>query len=83
MQNKRNVFLIESDVASHKLFLNGHVVATFATLEAAEAEANKIANRTVPGAALRFGLDFKWTLSDQELRVAELEDESPETALCR
>ena len=83
MPSKHSFFLIESEPARHKLYLNGQVVATFATLDAAEAEANKIARRDVPGVRLRFGLDFKWTLSDQELRVAELEDESPETALCR
>jgi hypothetical protein len=77
---KHTFFLIESEPARHKLYLNGQVIATFATLEAAEAEANKIANRAVPGATLRFGLDFKWTLSDLEMRAAQLE--SQEATLC-
>jgi hypothetical protein len=72
MRNKHNFFLIESEPARHKLYLNGQVIATFATLESAEAEANKIANAAVPGAALSFGLDFKWTLSDVEMRAAQL-----------
>ena len=73
MRNKHTFFLIESEPARHTLYLNGQVIATFATLDAAEGEANKIANRAVPGATLRFGLDFKWTLSDLEMRAAELE----------
>jgi hypothetical protein len=66
-------FLIDSDRSGHKLSLNGQEIATFATLDAAEAEANKIANRVVPGANLRFELDFMWTLTDLELRAATLE----------
>ena len=77
---KHTFFLIESEPSRHKLYLNGQVIAAFATLEAAEAEANKIANRAVPGATLRFGLDFKWTLSDLEMRAAQLE--SQEATLC-
>jgi hypothetical protein len=73
---RNNIFLIESELSRHKLFLNGQELATFATLEAAEAEAGKIANRAVPGAMLKFGLDFKWTLSDLEIRAATLERES-------
>jgi len=73
MRNKHTFFLIESEPARHKLYLNGQVIATFATLDEAEAEANKIANSTAPGSTLRFGLDFKWTLSDVEMRAAELE----------
>jgi hypothetical protein len=73
MPNKHTFFLIESETARHKLYLNGQVIATFATLDAAEAEANKIAGLAVPGATLRFGLDFKWTLSDLEMRSAQLD----------
>jgi hypothetical protein len=73
-------FLIESERSRNKLFLNGQEIATFATLEAAEAEANKVANRTIPGATLRFELDFKWTLTDLEIRAATLEWESAEAA---
>jgi hypothetical protein len=65
-------FFIESERAGHKLALNGQEIATFTTLDAAEAEANKIANRAVPGNHLRFELDFKWTLSDLEMRAATL-----------
>jgi hypothetical protein len=73
-------FLIESERSRNKLFLNGQEIATFATLEAAEAEANKVANRTIPGATLRFELDFKWTLTDLEIRAATLEWETAEAA---
>jgi hypothetical protein len=65
-------FLIESERSGHKLLLNGQEIATFTTLDAAEAEANKIANRAVPGANLRFELDFMWTLTGLELRAATL-----------
>ena len=65
-------FFIESERAGHTLLLNSQKIATFATLDAAEAEANKIANRAVPGANLRFELDFKWTLTDLEMRAATL-----------
>jgi hypothetical protein len=69
---KSYTFLIESERSRNKLFLNGQEIATFATLEAAEAEANKVAGRTVPGATLRFELNFKWTLTDLEVRAATL-----------
>jgi len=65
-------FFIESERAGHKLVLNGQEIATFTTLDAAEAEANKIADRTVPGAHIRFELDFMWTLTDLEMRAATL-----------
>jgi hypothetical protein len=68
-----NTFLIESQSSRHELILNGRKISTFATLDEAEAEANKVANRMVPGASLRFELDFKWTLSDLEVRAATLE----------
>jgi hypothetical protein len=71
-----NTFLIESERSRHRLILNGREVATFTTLEAAEAEASKIAKHAVPGATLRFELDFKWTLSDLEIRAARLKSES-------
>jgi hypothetical protein len=82
MQETYN-FLIESEPFGHKLYLNGQSIATFATLDAAESEANNIANRAVPGAALRFGLDFKWTLSDLEIRVATLERDRQEATVSR
>ncbi len=73
---KSSIFLIESERSGHTLLVNGQKIATFATLEATETEANQEANRTIPGATLRFELDFKWTLSDLEIRVAVLERES-------
>ena len=63
-------FLIESDRVRHDLVLDGDLIASFHTLEAAEAEANRIANRTAPGATLQFGLDLKSTLNDLEIRGA-------------
>ena len=70
---RRNVFLIESESSRHTLRLDGREISTFDTLGSAEAEANNIANRLAPGASLRFELDFKWTLSDLEIRAATLE----------
>ena len=78
---RRNTFLIESESSRHKLLLDGREISTFATLGAAEAEANEIAGRLVPGASLRFELDFKWTLSDLEIRAAILEA-TQEVLLC-
>jgi hypothetical protein len=75
-----NTFLIESERSRHRLILNGRELLTFATLEAAEAEAGKIARYVVPGATLRFELDFKWTLSDLEFRAANLECENEKAA---
>ena len=66
-------FLIETEDGGHKLLLNGQEIGTFATLDAAEAEANNIANLVVPGANLRFEVDFMWTLTDLEMRAATLE----------
>ena len=77
---KSYTFLIESERSRNKLFLNGKEIATFPTLDAAKAEAAKVANRTVPGATLRFELDFMWTLSDLEIRAATLEWENGQAA---
>jgi hypothetical protein len=79
-----NLFLIESERDRHRLSLNGRELLTFTTLAAAEAEAGKIAAYVVPGSTLRFELDFKWTLSDLEIRAATLqwESENKETLLC-
>ena len=71
-----NTFVIESELSKHKLLLNGQELAMFSTLDGAEAEANNVANRAVPGATLRFELDFKWTLTDLEIRAATLRWES-------
>ena len=73
---KNSTFLIESERSSHRLLVDGQKVATFATLDAAKAEAAKVAGCAVPGAKLRFELDFKWTLTDLEIRAATLEWES-------
>ena len=70
---KNDLFLIESDGSGNRLSLNGQSIARFSTLDAAEAEARRVANRAVPGASLKFELDFKWTLSDLEIRAATLE----------
>jgi hypothetical protein len=70
---KSYTFLIESERSGHRLIINGQKIATFVTLDAAKAEAAKVAGRAVPGATLRFELDFKWTLTDLEIRAATLE----------
>ena len=74
---KRYNFSIDSEFSEHRLSLDGKAIATFATLDAAQAVANGVANLLVPGVRLRFGLDFKWTLSDLEIRGATLEWENP------
>ena len=68
-----NVFLIESEQSSHRLVFNGQQIGTFATLDAAERKAAELAERVFPGVTLRFELDFKWTLSDLEIRSATVE----------
>jgi hypothetical protein len=75
-----NTFVIESDRSRHRLSLNGRELMSFTTLEAAEAEARRIAGYVVPGSALRFELDFKWTLSDLEIRSATLKFETKSQA---
>ena len=76
---KSYTFLIDSDRSGHRLRLNGQEIGAFATLDAAQAEANRVARRAVPGATLRFGLDFMWTLTDLETRAATLEWDSSQT----
>ena len=68
-----HLFLIDSDSSGHRLSVDGNGIGRFATLDAAEAKAAQIARRIMPEAALRFELDFKWTLSDSEIRVATVE----------
>jgi hypothetical protein len=65
-----NTFIIESESSRHRLLFNGQDIGAFATLEAAEHKATELANRAVPGITLRFELDFKWVLSDLEIRAA-------------
>ena len=69
----RHLFLIDSDSSGHRLSVDGNGIGSFATLDAAEAKAAQIARLFVPEARLRFDLDFKWTLSDSEIRVATVE----------
>ena len=73
MQKNDVFFTIESEQSRHTLSLDGQEIGVFATPEEAEAEAGRIADRAIPGARLRFELDFKWTLSDVEIRGATLE----------
>ena len=68
-----HIFLIDSDSSGHRLSVDGNGTGTFPTLGAAEAKATHIARRFWPTATLRFELDFKWTLSDSEIRAATLE----------
>jgi hypothetical protein len=77
-----STFLIESELSRHRPLLNGEEIATFATLDGAEAEANKIANRAIPGITLRFELDFEWALSDLETCTAAVEADSEKPAPC-
>ena len=68
-----HIFLIDSDSSGHRLNVDGNGAGTFASLSAAEAMAGSIAQRFQPTATLKFELDFKWTLSDIEMRAATLE----------
>lgn len=68
-----HIFLIDSDSSGHRLTVDGSAAGTFPTLDAAETKATHIALRFLPAATLRFKLDFKWTLSDLEIRAATLE----------
>jgi hypothetical protein len=80
---KNDLFVIESDGSRNRLSLNGRSIGAFATLDAAEAEARRVANRAVPGASLKFELDFKWTLTDLEIRAATLERAGGEATVRR
>jgi hypothetical protein len=73
MQQTSHIFLIESNSSGHRLTVDGNGAGTFASLSAAQAMAAYIALRFLPTATLTFELDFKWTLSDLEIRVATLE----------
>ena len=67
-----HIFLIDSDSAAHRLSLDGYGVGTFTTLTAAEQKATRIAQLFAPKATPDFAIDFKWTLSDCEIRAAVL-----------
>jgi len=71
-----NTFMVESELSAHRLLFNGQQIGTFATLQAAETEAAELAKSVFPGVKLRFELDFKWTLSDLEIRSATLQPAS-------
>lgn len=71
--HRNHIFLIDSDSSGHRLSADGRRIGSFETLRAAQAAATHIAQGYVPSATLRFGLDFKWTLSDLETRTAVLE----------
>ena len=71
-----HIFLIDSGSSRHRLSVDGNGIGTFATLAAAQAKATHIARRFVSGATLKFELDFKWTLSDLEIRAATLEGQA-------
>ena len=68
-----HIFLIDSDSSGHRLCVDCKGAGTFASLSAAEAMAAYFALRFLPTATLKFELDFKWTLSDLEIRAATLE----------
>ena len=70
---RSHIFLIDSDSSGHRLSVDGNGLGKFPTLSAAEAKATYIAQRFAPAASLKFELDFKWTLSDAEIRAARLE----------
>jgi hypothetical protein len=65
--------MIESDASGHHLSVDGKPTGVFSTQSAAEGQALKIARRFAPTATLKFELDFAWTLSDLEIRMATLE----------
>ena len=65
--------MIESDQSKHDLLLDRQTIARFPTLQAAEAAANDIASRMVPGAALQFEVDLMSTLMTLEIRSATIE----------
>ena len=68
-----HIFLIDSDSSGHRLTVDGNGAGTFPTLGAAEAKATHLARRFLSAATLRFELDFRWTLSDLEIRAATLQ----------
>jgi hypothetical protein len=75
MQTNRtnHLFVIDSDSSGHRLSVDGDEVGKFRTLKGAETKATEIGRIFFPAATLRFALDFKWTLSEVEIRAATLE----------
>jgi hypothetical protein len=68
-----HIFIIESDSSTHRLFVDGTRIGTFPTLATATSEATDMARRFMPSTPLRFELEFKWALSDSEIRAATLD----------
>ena len=68
-----HLFLIDSDSSGHRLSLDGKKIGTFPTLRAAETKASDVARLSLATETPRFELDFKWTLSDAEIRAASLQ----------
>jgi len=73
MDRTNHLFVITSDSNGHQLEVDGRKTGEFSTLAEAETRAGQIARSFKPGADLHFELDFKWTLSNQEIRAATLE----------
>jgi hypothetical protein len=65
-----HLFVIDSDCSGDRLSLDGDEAGKFRTLREAEAKAVAIARRFVPTPTVHFALDFKWTLSEVEIRTA-------------
>jgi hypothetical protein len=65
-----HLFVIDSDSSGHRLSLDGDKIGKFHTLSAAEGKALNIARLFSPAATIHFALDFKWTLSEVEIRTA-------------
>ena len=76
-------FLIESDRARHELVLDGDLIASFPTFEAAEAEVKRIANHAAPGVSLQFGLDMKSTPEGPRSTLITLQRISLRGTRCR
>ncbi|HTA43317.1 MAG TPA: hypothetical protein VK789_12765 [Bryobacteraceae bacterium] len=68
-----HLFIIDSDYSGHRLSLDGDEIGQFRTLSAAEAKALEIARDFFPTEQIHFALDFKWTLSEVEIRAAMVE----------
>jgi hypothetical protein len=65
-----NLFVIDSHSSGHCLSLDGGEIGKFRTLNSADAKALDIARLCSPTAPIHFALDFKWTLSEVEIRTA-------------
>jgi len=68
-----HIFLIDSDSSGHRLTVDGNRAGRFASLRLAVAMGAYVTLRLLRNASLKFELDFKWMLSDLEIRAATLE----------